>query len=130
MEAEKLGTKFKRALLVEDNDDICDFYRDFFEGEDLSIDVVKKIPGNKLNISDTYDILICDWLVGPQNAREWIFNLHRLNKLPAVTVIATGMMGLEEQIGGIPASIVYKPFDFEDLKSLIFTIEKNQKHPI
>lgn len=126
MEMVKLGSKFKRVLLVEDNDDICDFYKDFFEGEDLAIDVAKAVPNNKLNISDTYDILICDWLVGTQSAKEWIVNLHQLQKLPAITIIATGMMGLEDQTEGIPLEIVYKPFDFDNLKELIFRLKKNQ----
>lgn len=72
MEMDKLGHFFKRALLVEDSEDICDFYKDFFEMEELPLDILMAIPKDVTAIAETYDVLICDWFVGPSVCRKMV----------------------------------------------------------
>jgi DNA-binding response OmpR family regulator len=130
MEIIKLGSTFKKALLVEDSIDICDFYQEFFAFEQLQLDIMNTVPNNDLNIKDEYDVLVCDWLVGSKSSKEWLSNLHKENKLPKVTIVATGLIGIEDQLEGIPALLVYKPFDFYSLKGLMLNLKYTQYFPI
>lgn len=66
----KLGYFFRKALLVEDSVDICGLYRYFFESQQLDIRMTNL--SDDLEISQ-YDILVCDWFVGPESA-ERCFN--------------------------------------------------------
>lgn len=130
MTTAKLGTFFKRALLIEDSSEICDFYREFFEGENLPIDIMTELPDDEFNVSDRYDILICDWLVGRGSAKNWLTAINKGQRLPLVTIVATGMLSIEEELENMPIKVVYKPFDFFRLKEIMIDLTKNRLHPI
>ncbi|MBL7542929.1 MAG: response regulator transcription factor [Bdellovibrionaceae bacterium] len=120
----KLGEIYKRVLLIEDNSEICEFYKDFFDSEGLSIDIFNQIPWDQNELTDSYDILICDWLVGVQSSQLWLTDLYDNCKLPDVTLVSTGMFGVEDEISHLPVKVIYKPFDFEYLKKVI--VQYNQ----
>tara|TARA_B110001454_G_scaffold171291_1_gene162032 strand:- start:64544 stop:64969 length:426 start_codon:yes stop_codon:yes gene_type:complete len=129
MEMDKIGHFYKKALLVEDSEDICDFYKDFFEMEELPLDVFMSIPDDSLEISGKYDLLICDWFVGPQSAEKWLKRLDQKKQLPQATIIATGMPDIEDNVSNLPIHLIYKPFDFYSLKDLLINFKQNQAHP-
>ncbi len=126
MPSQKISKLFKRALLIEDNLDICDFYRDFFEIENLSLDILHEIPTETINVGDTYDILVCDWLIGPCTVKNWIESLYSHNQLPQVTVVATGMLGIDDQLEGLPIQLIYKPFDFDCLRDIFLNLRQSR----
>jgi len=126
MGTEKLGNFFKKALLVEDSEDICDFYKEFFESEELSLDILMSIPSSSLSIGDNYDVLICDWFVGPQSAEKWLKKLEEQRQLPEATIVATGMPDIEDHIENLPIHLIYKPFDFYSLKDILINLKQNQ----
>lgn len=131
MKMDKLGHYFKKALLVEDSDDICDFYKDFFEMEGLPLDVLMSVPSDdQLNIGDKYDVLICDWFVGPQSVEKWLNRLNAVKQLPGATIIATGMPNIEEKVENLPVHVIYKPFDFYSLKDILIGFKQNRLRPI
>ena len=130
MEMDKLGHFFKKALLVEDSEDICDFYKDFFEMEELPLDVLMALPSDDLlNIGEKYDVLICDWFVGPQSAEKWLKRLEALKQLPEATIVATGMPDIEENVENLPIHLIYKPFDFYSLKDILIGLKQSQLRP-
>lgn len=126
MEMNKLGHFFKKALLVEDSEDICDFYKDFFEMEELPLDILMALPLGDVPVGDTYDVLICDWFVGPQSAEKWLKKLDAKKQLPEATIIATGMPDIEENVKNLPIHLIYKPFDFYSLKDILIGLKQSQ----
>lgn len=130
MEVNKLGHFFKRALLVEDSVDICDFYKDFFEMEELPLDVLMTIPSQDLGVGDKYDVLVCDWFIGSQSAEKWLKQLEEKKQLPLATVVATGMPDIEDRVVNLPIYLIYKPFDFYSLKGILIGFKQNQMRPI
>lgn len=129
MEMDKLGHFFKKALLVEDSEDICDFYKDFFEMEELPLDILMTIPSDDITIAEKYDVLICDWFVGPQSAEKWLKKLEGRKQLPEATIVATGMPDIEENIENLPIYLIYKPFDFYSLKDILINFKQSQLRP-
>ncbi|GEM_PF-4945468 len=126
MEMDKLGHFFKKALLVEDSEDICDFYKDFFEMEELPLDILMALPTQDAPVGNTYDVLICDWFVGPQSAEKWLKKLDAQKQLPEATIIATGMPDIEENVKNLPIHLIYKPFDFYSLKDILIGLKQSQ----
>ena len=124
-----LGSAFKRALLIEDSIDICDFYKDFFEAECLPLDILTSIPSDFSGLRERYDVLICDWLVGHQSARSWINRVQEKKELPRITIIATGLSGIEEEVADLPVLLIYKPFDVYSLKDILLGLKENLKNP-
>ncbi len=130
MSTPKLGTVFKRALLVEDSEDICDLYKDFFESENLAFDILKEIPKTDLNVKAQYDLLLSDWMIGVNSVKSWLASLAAHDQLPIVTIIATGMLGVDQQLDPLPIKIIYKPFDFTDLRELMLGFKESPGHQI
>lgn len=126
MEMDKIGHFYKRALLVEDSEDICDFYKDFFEMEELPLDVLMRIPDDSMRVGEKYDVLVCDWFVGPQSAEKWLKSLDQKKQLPAATIVATGMPDIEDNVTDLPIHLIYKPFDFYSLKDILINFKQNQ----
>lgn len=129
MEMDKLGHFFKKALLVEDSEDICDFYKEFFEMEELPLDIQMALPTDITAIGEKYDVLICDWFVGPQSAEKWLKKLESQKQLPDATIVATGMPDIEENVENLPVHVIYKPFDFYSLKDILINLKQSQLRP-
>jgi DNA-binding response OmpR family regulator len=116
-----LGYFFKKALLIEDCDDICDFYRSFFEIEELPLEIMTTIPQDEIDMSQ-YDVVICDWFVGSSSAEKWLRHLNDKNQLPVATVVATGLLEAEDIINDLPIHLIFKPFAFYRLKDFLVDI--------
>lgn len=115
----KLGDVFKKALAIEDSEEVGEMYRDFFESEGLALDLMSSVVEVNEAVIEKYDLLICDWVLGRGTAKDWLIHMQQLNKLPKAVVIVTGMADLESEFKELPGHIIYKPFDFSVLKEAI-----------
>jgi DNA-binding response OmpR family regulator len=121
MKNENLGYYFKKALLIEDCHDICDFYKSFFEMEELPLEIMTTIPEGDFDMSQ-YDLVVCDWFVGANSAEKWLRHLNDTNQLPLATVVATGLLEVEDIVNDLPIHLIFKPFAFCRLRDFLVEI--------
>ena len=117
----KLGNIFKRALAIEDSEDVGEMYKDFFDSEGLALDLVCSV--SQVSEIEKYDLLICDWLLGRGTAKKWLMDMKQLKKLPKVVIIITGMVDIEMEVHDLPCLVIYKPFEFTALKEEILKLK-------
>jgi DNA-binding NtrC family response regulator len=127
----KLSEAFKSVLVIEDEVDLCDIYRDFLADEGLHPDFVTNFSDAVEHLKkNKYDLLIADWLLdGGKRISHLLLNNDYKPYLPQSTLIVTAYyrhQDLEEEIRK-NYSLVSKPFDFDDfINNLNVLADKSQ----
>ena len=115
-----MSTKIKRALLVEDNDDLRECLSDSLEREGYSVKTARDgVEGLALVAASTFDVIITDNAMPNMSGIEMIGAVRRAllnSSTPILIITGAANLGLlaESATLGI-MNILIKPFNMDDL---------------
>jgi CheY-like chemotaxis protein len=117
----------KRIIVVNDTEEILELFRDILEGEG-GYEVI--IATYKPQIIDqieeaNLDLIICDYVFGEEKVGDQLVEKLRMNRDTAdiPIIVCSGaiqaLRDMEGQYAEKNVSILYKPFDIDELLNLV-----------
>lgn len=120
-----LSEKFKKALIIEDDESLCDIYKEILDLENISIDIATNIATaeNLLGTND-YDLLIVDWNLNGHSSSQILNNKKFKDRIPSATLIITGYSDHEDFDKDLVKTfnVLYKPFSLDLLRNVLIDL--------
>ena len=109
-----------KILIIEDDENILSFLKRGFEEEGYIIDeAVDGEDGEYLAVSNSYDIIILDWMLPNKNGIEILKNIRAKN-ITTPIIMLTAKSEIDDKVLGLVSGAddyLSKPFSFKELKA-------------
>ncbi len=120
-----------RILIVDDEENLVDFLRLLFEGQNYAVTVAHSVTGGREALDGAnFDLLLCDLTMPDGNGLELLREIKRQREELTAVIMMTAYTSTESAIEAMKLGAydyVSKPFDVEELKLLVEkALEKTQ----
>lgn len=126
----KLSETFRSVLVIEDEADLCDIYREVLADEGIFPDFAMNFNDAVSSLkSKKYDLLIADWLLdGGKKISSVLFNEDYKPYLPASTLIVTALdrhQDLDDETIK-NYDLISKPFEFGEFIQILMSLAQKR----
>lgn len=125
MSTHKLNMKYKKILIIEDDEVLCHLYTEFFKEENISVELAHTVQEAENFLSkNKYDLAIIDWNLKGQSANLLLNSntFKEFTKFPVL--IITGYSDHEDFDREIleKFNVLYKPFAMDIFKNILLDL--------
>jgi len=114
-----------KLLIVEDDENIASVLKRGFEEEDYIVECVfDGEDGEYLAITNTYDIIILDWMLPLKDGME-ILKALKKNNITTPTIMLTAKDSIDDKVQGLSTGAddyLSKPFSFKELHARVLAL--------
>lgn len=114
-----------KLLVIEDDENIASVLKRGFEEEDYIVECVfDGEDGEYLAITNTYDIIILDWMLPLKDGIE-ILKALKKNNITTPTIMLTAKDSIDDKVQGLSTGAddyLSKPFSFKELHARVLAL--------
>jgi len=114
-----------KLLVIEDDENIASVLKRGFEEEDYIVECVfDGEDGEYLAITNTYDIIILDWMLPLKDGME-ILKALKKNNITTPTIMLTAKDSIDDKVQGLSTGAddyLSKPFSFKELHARVLAL--------
>lgn len=117
-----LKQKYKKILIIEDDESLCQIYAEFFKDEHIQVDLAHTLKeAEQLLNQNKYDLSIVDWNLRGQPATILLKSTSFQNFPKGSVLIITGYSDHEDFDRDIleKYNVLYKPFSIEIFRNVL-----------
>lgn len=115
-----------KILIVDDEEDICEEFRDILHDEGHEVDVATSGEEAIRKVQDfEYDLVFLDVLMPRLEGRQVFEEIRKVSKVPVAIMSGYMPPHKEREVLGLGAvACLKKPFDLERIRSLLRSIQR------